>query len=240
MKAIHELQDERARRAISAAGAAARDSYEEISQARDELNALEAEGVYVPDYLEERRREAAERVRASVGQRLDQARRQVEAEASRVASGLDRAGRVDAQEIAAATSRIGLVYGDGLRENPDELMRYYRNTFDDPADRRAVEDLAERLMSALPDGPGKETFRLGWERLREELADRLPLEQREARATLGALERAKEYVAAVEQATTAEIRSLVDPRERGNLTAYARARAFEEEAFGEIAIQRTR
>ncbi len=42
----------------------------------------------------------------------------------------------------------------------------------------------------------------------------------------------------MEQATTAAIRGLVDPRSRGNLTAYARARAFEEEAFGEAIIQR--
>ena len=34
-------------------------------------------------------------------------------------------------------------------------------------------------------------------------------------------------------------RGLVDPRSRGNLTAYARARAFEE-AFGEVMVERSR
>ncbi len=144
-----------------------------------------------------------------------------------------------AEEIAAATTRISLVYGDGLREDPEQLFAYYRNTFDHPGDRRAVEELAERLLGALPESPGKEVFRSRWEGLREELAERLPAEQREARATLSVLERAREYVATVEQATTAEIRGLVEPRERGNLTAYARARAFEEAFFGEVMIERS-
>ncbi len=69
----------------------------------------------------------------------------------------------------------------------------------------------------------------------------LPFEQREARATLRELDRTKEYVGAVEQATTAATRGLVDPRTRDNLTAYARARAraFEEEAFGKVMIERS-
>ncbi len=83
---VGELKDGRARSVISAAGDAARASYAEISQARNELNALEAEGVYVPGYLEDRRREAADRVAASVGRRLDEVRRRVESESSRAAA----------------------------------------------------------------------------------------------------------------------------------------------------------
>ncbi len=100
---------------------------------------------------------------------------------------------------------------------------------------------AQRITSAVltpPRTPGKEVFRLGWDGLREELADRLPVEVREARSTLRQLERTKEYVSTVEQATTAMIRGLVDPRSRGNLTAYSQARAFEEEVFGRVMIER--
>jgi hypothetical protein len=52
------------------------------------------------------------------------------------------------------------------------------------------------------------------------------------------LERAREYLGYVAQATAA-VKGLIDPRQSGNLTAFSKAYAYEQELAGESAIRDT-
>lgn len=232
MTKLQQIQDATTRRAITGALEAARGSYEEIRAARDELNAMESRGVYAEGYVEEQRRARADGVRASVEARLEGARDGVASARSATEGKLDKMTAVKPDQLAAAHGALAPFFGD-LRENPGQLLTAYEQSFDVPADRRAIEELVARALRVLPDDPERGVFELNWERLRDRLEDRLPFEQREPRLMLGELERTVEYLAAVEQATTHAIRTLVNPRERGNLTALTRASVYEEEMIGE-------
>ena len=237
MTTLEQIRDTTARNAISTALEASRASYEEIRTARDELNAMESAGVYAEGYVEDQRRQRADRVRQSVEARLEGARQKVGAARSTIEAKLDRMTAVKPDELAAAHGALAPFFGD-LREDPRQLLTAYEQSFDVPADRRAIEELAQRALRVLPDTPGRGVFESDWERLRERLEDRLPLEHREGRATVAELGRCVEYLAAVEQATTHAIRTLVNPRERGNLTALTKASVYEEELTGESPAER--
>ena len=237
MTTLEQIKDTTARNAISGALEASRASYEEIRAARDELNAMESQGVYAENYVEEQRRARADRVRGIVEAKLNGAREKVGAARSAIEGKLERMTAVKPDELAAAHGALAPFFGD-LRETPGQLLTAYEQSFDVPADRRAIEELAARALRVLPDDPQRGLFENNWERLLERLEDRLPLEQREIRDTLRELERVPEYLAAVEQATTYAIRALVNPRERGNLTALTRASVYEEELTGESAAER--
>lgn len=236
MTTLQELQDTTTRNAIGAALEAARASYEEIRIARDELNAMETGGVYAAGYIEEQRQQRADRVSLGVEARLNDARERVGAARASTEGKLASLTAVNPEALAAAHSTIAMFLGD-LRENPGQLVTAYEQSFDAPADRRAIEELAARALRTLPDTPARGLFESNFERLRERLEDRLPPEQREPRIMLVELERAMEYLANVEQATTYAIRSLVNPRQAGNLTAFSKASVYEEDLAGESPIE---
>lgn len=232
MTTLEQIKDTTARNAISGALEASRASYEEIRIARNELNAMESGGVYAAGYVEEQREQRADRVRGIVEAKLGDARDRVSAARTTIEAKLHKMTAVKPDELAAAHGALAPFFGD-LRENPGQLLTAYEQSFDVPADRRAIEELAERALRVLPDDPQRGLFESNWERLVERLEDRLPVEHREIRATVGELGRATEYLAAVEQATTYAIRGLVKPRQAGNLTALAKVSTYEEEMLGE-------
>lgn len=163
MTRLEEIQDAAARNAIGAALEAARVSYEEIKAARDDLNAMEARGVYTEGYVEEQRRRQAGAVRQSVEARLAGGRRGVEAARGPVEGKLQKLTAVKPEQLAAAHSAISMFLGD-LRESPEQLLTAYEQSFDVPADRRAIEELAQRALRVLPT-PGRGIFEGRWEEL---------------------------------------------------------------------------
>ncbi len=231
MTRLEQMKDTTTRSAIGAALEASRASYEEIRIARDELNAMESGGVYAAGYVEEQREQRADRVRGIVEAKLNGARERVGAARSAIEGTLARMTAVKPDELAAAHATIAMFLGD-LRENPEQLVTAYEQSFDVPADRKAIEELVARALRTLPDTPERGMFESKWTMLQKRLEDRLPAKEREPRAMLAELERAVEYLASVEQATTAAIRGLVNPRNGGNLTAYAKASVYEEELAG--------
>lgn len=236
MTTLEEIQDNTTRNAIGAALEAARACYGEITRARDELNAMESQGVYAEGYIAEQREETAGQVRQVVEGHLDGARAKLDDACLTVTRKLDKLTKLDPDQLAAARGQVAMFLGD-LREEPEQLLTAYEQSFDVPTDRRAIEELAERALRVLPDTPDRGMFESNWNRLRERLENRLPFEQRRPRAALGELEQAREYLASVEQAVIASIRALVNPRQTGNLTAYSRVYAYEKELTGEPAIE---
>lgn len=235
MTMLEEIQPIAARNAIGAALDAARSCYGEVTDARDRLNAMEAGGVYAEGYIAEQREEAARRVRQAVDSHLNGARERIESASLAVTRRLEELAAVDPDELAAAQGQISLFFGD-LREDPRQLLTAYEQSFDIPADRRAIEELAARALRVLPDTPDRGVFEADWNRLKDRLENRLPSEQRQPRIALNELERAREYLADVEEAVTAAIAALVDPRRNGNLTAYSKAHIYEEDLAGESII----
>jgi hypothetical protein len=196
---------------------------------------MESWGVYTDSYVEEQRRERAEIARRYVEARLASAEGRVE-EARGVTRGyLDELTDLGA-EVLTVQGQISALLGD-LRENPDQILMVYENSFDLPADRRAIEDLAERVLRVLPDTQERSSFAAKWESLQEKLEDRLPEKERMLRRDLASLERASAYLSDVLTVANGAVKSLASPRSasEGNLTAYARAVAFEKE-FGENPI----
>lgn len=218
---------------------AARASYQEIASARDELNALEARGVYQPGYIEEQRQETAARVRQGVEVRLAGAGERVEAARGTVEGQLAELKAVDPSKLAAATGQFQLVFGSSLRENPEMLLQAYEKSFDNPVDRRALEELADRLLRTLPGDAESGVFESKWDRLQERLEDRLPKGEREARRGLKALERAAGYLHDVAVVTSAAIKGLTNPRQGGNLTVATRVHTYERELSGGSAVEGT-
>jgi chromosome segregation ATPase len=235
---LEEIQNTNARNAIGAALDAAQASYEEIAQARDALNELESSGVYAENYLEQQRAQRAQRVRQNVEQRISNARARVDSASQSIEQELTTLGVVDPGRLAAAQSQISMLLGD-IREDPEQLLVAYQQSFDVPEDRRAIEELVQRALRILPDTPQRGLFEGKWNQLREQLEERRPVEERDARRNLTELERAREYLGHVNQVTDAAIRGLTDPRSGGNLTAYAQAHVYEEELTGESAIKET-
>jgi hypothetical protein len=238
MPRLEEIQNATARSAIGAALEAAQASYDEIAQARDALNELESSGVYAEGYLEEQREARAQSVRQSVEQRISNARDRVDSAAQRVGRELDNLSAVDPARLAAAQSQISMLLGD-IREDPEQLLVAYRQSFDVPEDRRAIEELAARALRILPDTTERGIFEAKWNQLREQLEERRPVEERTARRALAELERASEYLGNVHQVTDAGVRGLTDPRSGGNLTAYSQAHIYERELAGDSAIKAT-
>ena len=236
MTTLQEIQDTTASTAIEAALEAARSCYAEIREARDDLNAMEKQGVYAEGHVEEQRRQRADAARESVEARLTGARRKVEAAEASVEGKLEKLTAVEPARLAAAHGAISMFLGD-LRENPAQLLTAYEQSFDVPADRRAIEELAQRALRVLPDTQKRGLFKARWEEMQKRLEDRLPFDQRAPRAALNELARAFGYLASVEQATTAAIGALVNPRQRGKLTAYSFASVYERELIGEAAIE---
>jgi hypothetical protein len=236
MTTLEQIKDTTTRSAISGALEASRASYEEIRKARNELHAMESSGVYAEGYVEDQRRQRAERVRKGVEARLEGARDRVGAARSALASKFERMAGVKPEQVAAAQSSLAMFMGD-LRENPEQLLTAYEQSFDAPADRKAIEAMVVQALRVLPDDPRRGLLEANFEKLRERLEDRLPVEQREIRPLIGELERALEYLAHVEQVTTSAIRGLVDPRQSGNLTAFAKASVYEEELTGASPMQ---
>ncbi len=235
MTKLEEMQDATARNAVGAALEAARESYREIREARDELNEMESRGVYAEGYVEEQRSDRAEAVRASVQDRLADARKKAGAAGDSIEGKLEKLAAVEPEELAAAHRAISPFLGD-LRGEPERLLGAYERSFDVPADRRAIEELAERALRVLPE-PSRGLFAPRWEELQKRLEDRLPAEQRPLRAALNELARAVGYLAAVEQVTTDAVNGLVEPRAGRNLTAFSQAHAYEQEVSGESAVR---
>lgn len=228
-----EIQHNAARTAIRGALEAARASYAEIREVWDGLNELESSGVYAPGYIEEQREQRAAAVRQSVEARLVGARQGVDNARRQVESRIEEWRQVSADQYAAATAQLQMAVGDRLHDNPEMLLSLYENLYDTPADRRAIEDLAGRLLAVLPEGTARISFEDRWSRLQESLSTRLPEEQRIERKALAELDRAREYVGDAETAVTSAIAGLTNPRDGGNLTAFSKALTYERELAGE-------
>ncbi len=145
---------------------------------------------------------------------------------------------MDPDRLATAQGQLSMLLGD-LRADPEQLLEAYLGSFNVPEDRRAIEELAQRALRILPDTLQSGFFETKWGQLLEQLEDRLPEEERNARRGLTEFERAREYLGYVSQATTPAIRGLTDPRAAGNLTAFSKAHTYEQELSGESAIKET-
>ena len=236
MTTLEQIQDTTARSAIGEALQAARASYEEITAARDELNALEASNVYSDFHIAEQRSQRADAVRQVVEGRITGARESVAVAFEDISGRLSKLTAVDPERLSTVQGQITMFTGD-LREDPAQLFVVYEQSFDIPEDRRAIEDLAERALRVLPDTPARGDFERRWNALRKRLENRLPEKERTLRAALTELEQTREYLGAVAQATTASIDGFTNPRQRGNLTAYSKAHTYESELAGESSIQ---
>lgn len=238
MPRLEEIENIVTRRAITAALEAARGSYGEIASAHDELNALEAQGVYQPGFIEERRQETAKRVRQSVEGRVAGAQERIGLARKTIERELAKAPAVDPGQLAAAQGEISMLLGD-LREDPDQLLAAYEQSFGDAPSRRAIENLAGRVAQVLPDTPKRGIFESNFARLRERLEYRLPQEEKALRQNLSNLHRAAEYLNDVLASLHAAIKGLVNPRQGGNLTIASRVFTYEREVSGASAIEDT-
>ena len=238
MPRLEDIQNTTARSSIAQAMDAAQASYEEIAQARDALHELEASGVYAENFLEQKREQRAQSVRQNVEQRISNARSRLNSASQSIEAELARLGAIDPDRLAVAQSQISMLLGD-IREDPEQLLVAYRQSFDVPEDRAAIEELVSRALRILPDTPQRGVFEARWNQLREQLEEKRPMEERVARRALTELERAREYLGYVHQVVDAAIRGLTDPRSGGNLTAYAKVHVYEEELTGESAIKET-
>lgn len=159
--------DEKARRAI-------RDSVGAVLEAKGALDAYVADGKYSEVYIEERRSELAAKTREAVSGYLDTATTELAKAQTDVAFEIEAARAFEPAEIAAATAQLQIVLGNSLQGNPERLLEIYEGFFDDPVDRRVLEDFGEKLFKTLPDNPVNNELAGRWQDLQTSLVDRLP------------------------------------------------------------------
>ncbi len=233
---LEEMANIPARNAIAQALEAAQAAYGEIQKSRNYLSKLEAGQVYADTYIEAERLRRSESTREAVQGHIAGARRALERARASVEQQLARVTAVSPEKMAAAQGQLGMFLGD-LSEDPSSLLGAYERSFDHPADRHALQDLASRALRVLPDSREKCAFEVQWGRLRERLEDRLPAEERELRRGLSELGRAEEYLGHVNAATEAAIEGLTGKGRGRNLTAFSQAHRYELEMVGRSTIE---
>src|SRR5215212_9100840 len=104
--------------AVTSALEAASEAYAQISGARNELNALEARGVYAENYIAQQRQQRAASVRSGAEQRLRGAQESIGANQTRIVSRVESARAIDPDTLGSAQSTLAPFMGDP-RETPE-------------------------------------------------------------------------------------------------------------------------
>lgn len=176
-----------------------RAAVEEVLSARSRMEQTRSSGMYTEEYLSETRRKIADEARGKVTGYLEGAAEVVQAAEKSANKRIEEARHVDPSRLAIATTQLQMVLGDSLRQDPEKLLSVYEASFDDPVDRRAIEDLAEKLMRVMTDSPENRIFAHKWAEVERSLESKLPKEEREARRDLAELEAVSGYLGHAQQ-----------------------------------------
>lgn len=227
-----------AREARTSALEATRRIYGSLDKTTKKLREYEESNIYTADHLEERRMEEHGALFTSINSDFGQARRSVEDARKRAEKRLSEAVSAEESQISAATARLGMILGDSLRSDPEQLLGLYENAVgsEDTASRLAIERLASDLTT-ISDSAETRVFSSRFTALKQQLEDRLPESEKRARSEAEEIEKTAQYLDHVETAVkhtlAREGGDDVSEAEYAYGVARHHAAAFEREAAGE-------
>jgi hypothetical protein len=151
--------------------------------------------VYREEHLAEQRAKIASEARGEIEAHLGSAAKSLEDARVRARKELEKRRKVDPAQLAATTAQLQMVLGNSLAEQPERLLDLYEMSFDNPVERRVIEDLAQRVIRVMPHSAQKMRFADRWEERQRSLVDKLPEEERQVLAEIEAVDRiAEDYL----------------------------------------------